>query len=843
MLRCKYWIWLPFATCLFLCPAASAASSRAGPTISSDFKPPNFAGLPPDLPNLTTQSISVPGDELWADDFGTPLVDGSLWCAVRFGGDLIVGGYFRQIGGVSVHNVARWDGSAWHPLGAGVDRGVRCLTVYKDRLYAGGQLECSEGMATPQLAEWDGVEWSPIIVSVGGNSCNYELTSLTVFQDELIAGGAYGFPDYWSPTPPPVNGLARWDGSTWRSLGSGVNGRVEAMLAVGDSLYVAGSFDSAGGLPAANVAVWAGGSWSPMGSGVDGPATSLVSYQGRVVACGGFSNSGTTPVHNLAAWNGDEWLPLGEFEANGGNTLAVFNGVLAIGGYPSIGLWDGSTWTPEIGGIEAENIQGLLSDATGLIAFGLLQIQGAGQSRGFSIARWDGNSWSSYEPWNGRMKGLANYYYGSSPAWLGCLASFQGDLIVGGRVNYAGNGSSWVEVSPVSRWNGLSWKGMPFPQSISGTPEAFLGETDTLYAAGSFFDSTTPPDTLNPYHSNPVLKWTSNAWTPMGDLRQTTGMCLARYDGVLMLGTRDAYSGENGVYAWDGAHWNPIGIAAGHEPGVGVYSLLVHDGRLIAGGAFTSMGGTPARGVAAWDGVSWQALGDGPPGYANPWVMYLRGMASYKGRLIAAGQFIDASRTRPLYEWNGTEWAAMEGITGFATAICVAKGKLFIAGGLAIGPEGVGARVATWDGVSWTALGSGVNDEVTAILEHDAALYVGGYFSTAGSKSSFGIARWDGFHLAQSRPLSLSGGRPNPFLTTTDLSFRLEEPRRVRIVVHDVRGREVVVLEDGVRGAGPHAIHWNGMDRLGKVVPAGVYFISVRGEAGQVASRKVVRLR
>src|SRR5687767_8451604 len=112
-----------------------------------------------------SRDITPPVDEVWADEFGLPSADGFFTCAVRFGDDIIVGGSFQQIGGIQVNNIARWDGSLWHPLGEGVDRGVRCLAVYNGRLYAGGWLSCTDGQSSPWLAEWDGVAWSSIAVS------------------------------------------------------------------------------------------------------------------------------------------------------------------------------------------------------------------------------------------------------------------------------------------------------------------------------------------------------------------------------------------------------------------------------------------------------------------------------------------------------------------------------------------------------------------------------------------------------------------------------------------------------------------------------------------------------
>jgi hypothetical protein len=60
---------------------------------------------------------------------------------------------------------------------------------------------------------------------------------------------------------------------------------------------------------------------------------------------------------------------------------------------------------------------------------------------------------------------------------------------------------------------------------------------------------------------------------------------------------------------------------------------------------------------------------------------------------------------------------------------------------------------------------------------------------------------------------------PNPFNPTTVISFRVHESGWVRLAVYDVLGREIVVLVDGVRPAGAHAIIWNATG-----LPSGVYY-------------------
>ena len=54
-------------------------------------------------------------------------------------GELIAGGDFSSAGGVAANHIARWDGTAWSPLGTGTDGPVRTFLVQAGViLYAGG---------------------------------------------------------------------------------------------------------------------------------------------------------------------------------------------------------------------------------------------------------------------------------------------------------------------------------------------------------------------------------------------------------------------------------------------------------------------------------------------------------------------------------------------------------------------------------------------------------------------------------------------------------------------------------------------------------------------------------
>lgn len=77
----------------------------------------------------------------------------------------------------------------------------------------------------------------------------------------------------------------------------------------------------------------------------------------------------------------------------------------------------------------------------------------------------------------------------------------------------------------------------------------------------------------------------------------------------------------------------------------------------------------------------------------------------------------------------------------------------------------------------------------------------------------------------------LRQNNPNPFNTTTIISFLTPEPERVTLKVFDLLGNEVAVLLDEEVGAGEHKVAFNSINLL-----SGVYFY--RMEAGRFTDEK-----
>lgn len=84
---------------------------------------------------------------------------------------------------------------------------------------------------------------------------------------------------------------------------------------------------------------------------------------------------------------------------------------------------------------------------------------------------------------------------------------------------------------------------------------------------------------------------------------------------------------------------------------------------------------------------------------------------------------------------------------------------------------------------------------------------------------------------------ALHANTPNPFNPTTTLAFSLLETGPARLSVHDLLGREVAVLADGLLERGEHRL---GFDAAG--LPSGIYIYTLQA-GGQQESRRMLLVR
>lgn len=253
--------------------------------------------------------------------------------AVR-GIEVYVGGTFTIAGGDSAYRIARWNGSKWSALGSGVSHSlggarVAAIALNGKDVYVGGVFTNAGGVAVNNIAKWDSVSKTWSAVGSGGIS---SVTALAVSGNDLYVGGSFSTVD-----GVPANSIAKWNGSSWSALGNGVNrppggGLVSSMTVDGNNLYVGGFFSIAGDVPASNVAKWNGSSWSALGSGVSDVVNAIAVNGNEVYVGGRFPQVNTMLANYIARWNGSSWSTLGSGLNYYVNAVAARGSEVYVGG-------------------------------------------------------------------------------------------------------------------------------------------------------------------------------------------------------------------------------------------------------------------------------------------------------------------------------------------------------------------------------------------------------------------------------------------------------------------------------------------------------------------------------
>jgi len=151
----------------------------------------------------------------------------------------------------------------------------------------------------------------------------------------------------------------------------------------------------------------------------------------------------------------------------------------------------------------------------------------------------------------------------------------------------------------------------------------------------------------------------------------------------------------------------------------------------------------PVRIDPTFSDANWISFG-GVPGVSGTVFAFAVNSA---GKLYVGGQFTTAGNVSAKYvaEWDGRSWTALgSGLNNGVSALAVSGTNLF-AGGSFTTAGGVAANnIAQWNGSSWSALGSGMNNAVNALAVSGTNLFVGGQFTTAGGVAANWIAQWNG---------------------------------------------------------------------------------------------------
>ena len=459
------------------------------------------------------------------------------------GAAVYAAGHFEAKSG-GFFQIARWDGTSWAPYAA--PGFARSLAVFDDgsgpALFAGGNfVDGGQHYLLAKILGTENVSYLALSPPTPAGTPRYIYT-LSAMGSELHVGGWFIELDGTA-----AFGAARWNGSAWTALGTGVtsdrNDPIDSIVfddGSGPAIYMSGSFDRAGESGAKYLARWQNDTWSAVvGSPANAAGTNYRIYafanfddgSGEALyATGEFSHAGPLATRNIAKWDGQSWHPL----------RTGINGP----GY-ALGVHDDGTGP-------ALYVGGWFSRADGVVVS--------------NLAKWDGKAWHDVGGGTDRpVLALQSYQDGEQTL-----------LFAGGAFDTAGGQIS----EGVARWDGSSW-----------IPTTHAGFTNETFSDFEVFDDGSGPALFAGTNVS-VFKWEGESFgTELGNLG---GGSLAAYDD----GTGPKlYSSAGGLSRWDGSEWVNLGLAPGFAA-IGVYD----DGQ---GRSLFALTGSLSSG--RWDGTEWQS--------------------------------------------------------------------------------------------------------------------------------------------------------------------------------------------------------------------------------------------
>jgi hypothetical protein len=410
-----------------------------------------------------------------------------------------------------------------------------------------------------------------------------------------------------------ASGIARWDGFTWSSVGTGalpavISQGVYSMCSAdtdgdGAAELVVGGLLSSGATSGSQVVAFDGSSWNAVGGTffrTQSP-TNLAAAVQRVASV------------DLGDGAGPTLFATGFFDLVGGATVA------------NLARWNGKAWVDAGGGFPGSNLGGYRGlfghdlDADGaaeLVCVGnFLRAGGTAVGR---VAAYDGAAWSAV----GLMAATRGLNAAASSA---VLFDHDGDgresLIVGGAFSQAGG----VPAPGLAAFDGASWTAIANPWG-AGVEALLVADLDgdgvkSLYAAG---------DTGLPYAPN----WTAR--------------------------TIAVYNPSKG-----GGTWTQLGGSLNGY--VTVLAAVDHDlngqPSLFAGGDFTQIAGVANSRLAAWNGSGWTNFNPGQGQWVSSIVAFDDDGNGTPSMIVAMGNNSSYTFFQRVRKFNGTSWSNLGTIT------------------------------------------------------------------------------------------------------------------------------------------------------------------------------------
>lgn len=334
---------------------------------------------------------------------------------------------------------------------------------------------------------------------------------------------------------------------SWHSLGTGTTGTVHSVQVFGNLLIAASEFTNAGGTTVSNIAAWNGTSWTTLGSGVNGPIYAMTIFNNNLIVGGKFTSAGGITANNVASWNGTTWSALGL-----GTNDTVFAFTIA-----GTSLRAGGSFT-SAGGVVCNR-----------------------------LALWNGTTWSSMP--GSATNGVNNTVY--------ALTVSGSDIFIGGRFTQTSGG---LTVNRITRYNIASGTYFALGTGIDNNSVlSLLFYSNQLYVGGNF-------STIGGLTVNNLARWTGSNWNTVSTGTNGAVKSMSVSGTNLIIGgtftNAGAISGVNGIASWNGTTFSALGNGISGS-GASVNGITTWSNVIIAGGSFTTAGGTSANNIAAYGSI------------------------------------------------------------------------------------------------------------------------------------------------------------------------------------------------------------------------------------------------
>ena len=676
-------------------------------------------------------------------------VDGAVYAAAPDGsGGWYVGGDFLRVGGQPRRNLAHIlpDGSldpSWvadttvtTTVPGGTDE-VRALAFENGVLYVAGAFDTLGGVARPGLGALDAsgavTDWAPAITPSWG------VFTLSPHGGTIYLGGWFtevgGQPRSSLAAVDAAGSVTSWNPQAEGTEPSPYQPSISALLVVGDTVYIGGTFDRVGGQPRSAVAAVDDAgvptSWAPR---LGPPANS----------------TGTPLVQALASENGTLYVGgnFGQVEGQTRSGLAAFDSAGQL-----------KAWAPELDHLFVDGLA-----ASGGTVYVSGEFSRAGLLPRSRFAAFDaGGAPTSWDP-------DADEGYGHA-------------IAVSGNQVYAGGSFKWIgkatkraglaAIDPTGRvtdWN---------PRIAVGVVHALALSGATVYVGGVFSEIGGQP------RLNLAAIDASGSVTPWSPQVEGPVYALAVGNGLVYAGGQ--FGTVNGVARDNLAAVDASGSLTGWNPRANAFvtSLSLDGPTLYAGGYFTAVGGLARTNLAAIHALSgaplpWSPAPAGSYGFAGPYpqaafapsgvwsVALAAGTVYFVGDFKTVGGLprdriaaVDASGTP-------TPFVASDLGIDLAHTVCWGLNRVLIGGSLVPQVEDDGVFTASLamvePGFAIATLLSKAHGPVIigspyvqTIAVHGDVAYLGGFFwGTSGSARRWGLAAVD----ADGR---LTGWDPNAF--------------------------------------------------------------------------------